>query len=103
MRLSKDQSRKRYAEIRDLWAKWDPIGVYSLADDWPRDEYDAYLGPTLRRLESGATIEALERYLAYVELEHMGLSENEKVKARRLSFAAELREWYGKHWAGTHV
>ena len=103
MRLTKDQSRRRYAEMRDLWAKWDPIGVFLLAEGWPRDEYDAYLGPTLRHLESGASIEELSAYLAYVEIEYMGLSENELVEARRLSFAEELREWYERNWAGTHV
>ena len=103
MRLTKDQSRKRYAEMRDLWHKWDPIGVYSISDDWPRDEYDAYLGPTLRRLESGESVQAIEEYLAFVELEYMGLSENDIVKARRRLFALELQEWYETHWAGTHV
>ena len=103
MRLSKEQSRKRYSEMRELWAEWDPIGVFSLEDPWPRDEYDAYLGPTLRHLESGASIKVLEEYLAFVELEHMGLSNTKKAAAQRLLFAARLREWFEKYWTATHV
>jgi hypothetical protein len=71
--------------------------------DWPRDEYDSYLGPTLRLLESGASLQAMAEYLAKIELEHMGQSETPKAKAARVAFAAELREWYERFWAGSHV
>jgi hypothetical protein len=102
MRLTKDQSRRRWAQIRDLWNDWDPIGVTALSD-WPRDEYDAYLGPSLRLLESGASLQALRDYLADVELNRMGLSESPQAQKARLQFAAKLREWYEKHWAGSTV
>ena len=49
--LTKEQSRARWAEVRALWCDWDPIGVMPSAEsDWPLDEYDAYLGQTLRLL-----------------------------------------------------
>ena len=102
MRLSKVQSRQRWAEVRSLWSEWDPIGVTSMTD-WPRDEYDSYLGPTLRLLESNAPVERIVDYLTEVELGHMGLSETERSKTRRAEFAARLREWYEKHWAGSRV
>lgn len=102
MHLSKQQSRKRWDEVRDLWCKWDPIGVMSMPD-WPRDEYDSYLGRTLRLLESGASLQVISEYLAQVELEHMGLSDTKPAKSNRLAFAVELREWYEKHWAGSRV
>lgn len=102
MRLSKQQSRRRWAEARELWCKWDPIGVMSMPD-WPRDEYDSYVGPTLRLLESGASLQTLSQYLAQVELGHMGLSDSRQARSSRLAFAAELREWYEKHWAGSRV
>ena len=83
MRLTKERSRARWAAARELWCKWDPIGVMGLPD-WRRDEYDAYLGPTLRLLEAGASIEKLASYLAEVELERMGLSDTpEAQKARQ--------------------
>ena len=44
-RLDKEASRQRWRELRDKWIKYDPIGVMD-SFDWPRDEYDAYVGPT---------------------------------------------------------
>ena len=35
-RLDKAESRKRWAELRDLWNEFDPIGVMDFPD-WPRD------------------------------------------------------------------
>lgn len=93
-------SRKRWNEIRDLWCEWDPIGVVSLGD-WPRDEYDAYLGPTLRMLESSESIEKIIAYLAYVELEHMGLSETAQALAKRQEFATKLKQWHSNNWQNT--
>jgi hypothetical protein len=43
----KIQSRERWSQIRALWREFDPIGVSQFPDS-PRDEYDFYLGPTLR-------------------------------------------------------
>jgi hypothetical protein len=71
--------------------------------DWPRDEYDSYLGPTLRLLESGAPQHEIAKYLEDVTLGHMGLSETAAVKLDRLKFAAEIREWYEKNWGESHV
>ncbi len=102
MSLTKQQSRKRWREIRDLWCEWDPIGVTSL-EDWPQDEYDSYLGPSLRMLETDASLQEICTYLAWVELEQMGLSETPAAQSGRLAFAARLREWYEKHWAGSRV
>jgi hypothetical protein len=102
VRLSKEDSRKRWQEIRDLWCRFDPIGVMPMPD-WPRDEYDAYLGPTLRLLESGAPQPKIEAYLAQVTLEHMGLNETPAAKLARINFAAELRAWYADRWPGTVV
>jgi len=102
MRLNKEESRKRWAEIRSLWCEWDPIGVMSMPD-WPRDEYDSYLSPTLRLLERGASSQELIEYLSWAELEHMGLSESQQAQDRREAFAIQLKEWYEKHWAQSHV
>jgi hypothetical protein len=102
MRLSKHQYKKCTGELRDLWCRWDPIGVTSMPD-WPRDEYDAYLAPTLRLLESGASLQKIISYLMGVELDRMGLSETPKARSKRRAFAADLREWYETRWASTSV
>lgn len=39
----------------------------------PRDEYEACIGPTLRRLQDGASIEEIADYLESVVSESMGL------------------------------
>jgi hypothetical protein len=102
MRLTKEQSRTRWAAARELWCKWDPIGVMGLKD-WPRDEYDAYLGPTLRLLEAGASLEKIASYLAEVELGRMGLSDTHEAQKARLAFAGRLLEWYATDWPATTV
>ena len=71
--------------------------------DWPRDEYDAYLGPTLRLLEAGASIEKISSYLAEVELERMGLSDTPQAQDARFAFAGRLQEWYPREWPDTTV
>lgn len=71
--------------------------------DWPRDEYDAYLGHTLSLLESGAPREEIVEYLASVELEYMGMSETPQASERRKEFAKELQDWFTEKWLGTHA
>jgi hypothetical protein len=99
-RLSKEQSRLRWQQIRDLWWKWDPIGVSRLTD-WPRDEYDSYLGPTLRLLESSAGLDELVSYLAQIELGHMGLSDSHAREIARAECAQDLQQWFDAKWKGT--
>ena len=101
-RLSKPESRERWRQARDLWNAFDPIGVMPM-EDWPRDEYEGYLGPTLRLLESGANLSELEQYLKKVTLEHMGLTETPARAAARRQFAETLRLWYEQKWSGTVV
>jgi hypothetical protein len=71
--------------------------------DWPRDEYDAYLGPTLRLLEGGASLDEMVSYLAEVELGRMGLSETADAQKSRVAFAGRLLDWYAKDWPATTV
>ena len=85
-----------------MWLGWDPIGVTAMKD-WPRDEYEAYLGPTIRLLEGSASLEKLEEYLGSVELERMGLSDSATARMGRRVFAARLREWYAQKWASSTV
>jgi hypothetical protein len=101
-RLSKPDSRERWRQVRDLWNQFDPIGVMGL-EDWPRDEYESYLGQTLRLLEQNASLEDIHKYLAMVTLEHMGLSESPEFEMSRRAFAKRLRDWYEDKWPDTHV
>ena len=89
-KLTKAQSRRRWAALRSLWNEFDPIGVM---DDpsWPRDEYEAYLGPTLRRLEAGASVKEIADYLESVVSESMGLNPD-RAEAER--FARRLAAWF---------
>jgi hypothetical protein len=101
-RLDKSDSRERWRQIRDLWNEFDPIGVMGM-EGWPRDEYESYLGQTLRLLEQNAPPEEIQKYLAFVTLEHMGLNETPPFEMSRQNFAKRLREWYAEKWSGTHV
>ncbi len=96
--IDQEQSLKRYGEIRDLWCQWDPIGVM---DDpgWPCDEYDAYLVPTLRLLEQGASKEELADYLSYIVGEYMGLGDRAIEYAQPMRFAGKLQAWFEMRWA----
>lgn len=101
-RLDKFDSRERWRQVRDMWNEFDPIGVMGMGD-WSRDEYESYLGQTLRLLEQGASLEEIQKYLAFVTLEHMGLNETPQFEMSRRNFAKQLRDWYAEKWPGTHV
>lgn len=60
--------------IRQVLAQdWDPIGV--MADpEWPRDEYDAYIGEIYRYLARGESVEFIARHLCFIEEKMMGLA-----------------------------
>jgi len=100
VRLTKELSRQRWSEMRDLWCEWDPIGVMS-QDEWPRDEYDSYLGPTLRLLEADASADEIIKYLAFVEIEYIGMSDTVSASIQRQEFAQKLQNWYATKWHDT--
>ena len=99
MHLGRHDARVRWREIRELWNAWDPVGVaHAVAD-----EYQAYLGPTLRLLERGASVADIEKYLAIVTLERMGLADSEQLRQRRIQFAQQLWDWFQTDWPGSFV
>jgi hypothetical protein len=53
--------------IRD----WDPIGVKD-DPEWPRDEYDSYIGEIYRFLSRGESAEFIARHLCFIEEKLMG-------------------------------
>ncbi|NYF78799.1 hypothetical protein [Granulicella arctica] len=72
--MPKEESREVRRAIRKIFIEvWDPIGV--MADpEWPRDEYDSYIGEVFELLVSNASTEELMDYLFEVVNERMGMS-----------------------------
>jgi hypothetical protein len=96
-RLTRDQLRQRYTELRDLINRWDPIGVM---DDpaWPRDEYDCLVGPVLRHLEAGHAREVIVTDLTHELADHFGL---DRAAIQPHDFVERATVWYADRWAGT--
>ena len=72
-----NEQRARATEIaeaiRDVLVNdWDPIGVMD-DPDWPRDEYDSYIGQIHAFLERGESAEFLARHLCFIEDKLIGL------------------------------
>jgi hypothetical protein len=60
-------------EIRDVLVRdWDPIGVMD-DPEWPRDEYDSYIGEIYRYLARGESAEFIAQHLCSIEDSRMGL------------------------------
>ena len=97
-RLEKEDSRRRWRELRELWNDYDPIGVMGSPNS-PLDEYEAYVGSTLRLLEQGATPEDIAEFLEQAS-EHMGLQFD---RQNALEHAARFVRWYLERWPATRV
>jgi hypothetical protein len=67
---------------------WDPIGVMD-DPEWPRDEYDAYIGEIHGYLARGESVEFIARQLCFIEERRMGLGR--VPEAARLPVAHELK------------
>jgi hypothetical protein len=98
MAKSSLQLEQQLAQLRVLWCEWDPIGVLD-DPDWPRDEYDDYLRPTWKMLESGAGVGAIAQYLNSVVGESLALGETGVMSAQPILFAAKLRDWFDANWS----
>lgn len=92
------QAEQRRVQLRALWCEWDPIGVLD-DPDWPRDEYDDYLQPTLQLLESGANTGVIAQYLNEIVGESLALGETGVMSAQPIIFAVKLRDWYDANWS----
>lgn len=97
-RLNKAASRQRWNELRDKWNEYDPIGVLDNAD-WPIDEYEAYVGRTMRLLEQGVTAEDIVEYLEQAS-SNMGLNFD---RSKALYHATEFIHWYHEKWNNTRA
>lgn len=52
--------------------EWDPIGIKKVPA--AHDEYEDYVGPIVRRIIDGTTLDQLSNYLISIESGVMGLS-----------------------------
>ncbi len=96
--MDKEQSRKRWAELRTLWNTYDPIGV--MADGTaPRDEYESYIGPMLGLLEAGAPVPRIVRYLYSVN-DNIGLQFDAD---EAIQFAVRAKNWFQFRWDWTRL
>lgn len=99
VRLTEEQSRERWRELRDLALEWDPLGVGDIPEC--RDEYDCVIGPMLRMLEQQATEEQLSTFLQAELRDHFGLTPGPP--APEDAFAAKARAWFQARWNDTFV
>ena len=74
----------RQVLVRD----WDPIGVMD-DPEWPRDEYDSYIGEIYRYLARDESSEFIARHLCFIEETAMGLGR--LPKSARLPVAQKLK------------
>jgi len=98
-RLSKKESRQRYAEGRKLWNEFDPIGVVA---DGILDEYDGYVGPSIRASEAGDQVKLVD-HVKWAVFENMGLSPTGELKMAVNAFAVKFMDWYRANWVDTVV
>lgn len=81
-------------ELRYLLNRWDPIGIYDAATDYPPDEYDCMIAPLLARLLGGAGVGELSEYLWWDLTDHFGL---DPAGRDTDGFASQLIAWYAHH------
>ena len=58
---------------RALWERWDPIGVNTVTNTGPVDEYDGYAPRVLGLIYRGATDREIAEALRSIEVDWMGL------------------------------
>jgi hypothetical protein len=88
-----ERLRFKLSRLREIgWARWDPIGL-SGSEGTRDDEYDNYLLRAAAQLENGADIEEVVRFLASIEVEHMGLDDNASALPRARTTAAAIRDY----------
>ena len=73
MKSRRDHADRITEAIRQvLVSDWDPIGVMN-DPDWPRDEYDSYIGEIYRQLVRGDSAELIATRSCFIEHSAMGL------------------------------
>jgi len=94
LRITRQQLRIRYRELRDLVNAWDPVGL--IATGAPLDEYDCIVGPVLRRLEEHQSASMIAAYLSTEFDDHFGVALRDPKE-----FAEKAVTWYSQRWPNT--
>ena len=69
----RDDAAKIMDAIREVLVRdWDPIGVMD-DPEWPRDEYDSYIGEIYKYLARDEPADFIARHLCFIEETRMGL------------------------------
>lgn len=97
MKLSKENSRRRWRELRDAVNDWDPIGLIELGA--PKDEYECLVGPLMRMLENENSPTEIGNYLKQHIPDHFGVSLPEGIQG----FTEEIFKWFQTNWKKTTV
>ena len=69
--LSRERTRALKRELRAHLLAWDPIGVADVPE--AVDEYDCLIHPLMRRMQDGASAQALASWLCQELEDHFGL------------------------------
>jgi hypothetical protein len=98
MKIDKQQSRQRWAELTSLFNEWDVLGVMGSPDS-PHDEYDDLVGMVMRLLEQDADEKRIAQHLHQMLKHHYGLS----LVPNTNNIAAKAKAWFMSKWNGSTV
>src|SRR5262245_3076275 len=91
MSLVRENWRERWSHVRDVWIRWDPLGLAGTAR---ANDYEAFVGPTLSMLAKQRTLEDFEEFLAIATIDQMGLADSDAATDSRQAVARELYDWF---------
>lgn len=96
--MPKEESREVRRAIRRVFVEvWDPIRVME-DPEWPRDEYDGYIGPIFELLVTGGRDQEIIKYLLWA-VDRMGM-DGSKASLQTVVRALRAIDWPGKPKAG---
>jgi len=86
------QNLRRYDEARRLWNEFDPL--LAALPGGVEDEYDSYIGPSLRVCMSGGSKDDLLTYIEQVIYETMGLTKSPQLDRSISTFTERFYHWF---------
>ena len=90
----KDRVYEELLGVREILARWDPIGVIDSLDEdgLPPDEYDSYAPAIITMLRRGTTQDEIVQHLRLIQVRFMGLASSPD---HDRWIADQLLEWWG--------
>ena len=89
--ITKEQSRARWRELRNLVNDWDP--VHLISEGAPEDEYECVVGPLIRLFEQSSPSGNIASFLECEFEEHFGVPGVDAT-----AFAETASAWYRARW-----